>query len=70
MQRAVIALMLGTGLTWVVSAQHLGSSWLGLAVVIALSNSVLELYSPRGTDDCLMATANALLCLAFGTWFR
>ena len=55
---------------WVVTAQHLGSSWLGLAVVIALSNSLLELYSPRGTDDCLMATANALICLAFGMWFR
>ncbi|QIK79369.1 hypothetical protein G7077_11110 [Sphingomonas piscis] len=42
--------------------------WIGLAVVIALSNCLVELYSPRGTDDFTMATANALLCLAFGAW--
>ena len=37
-----------------------------LAVVIAVSNTVLELFSPRGTDDFTMATANALICWAFG----
>jgi hypothetical protein len=42
--------------------------WIGLAFVIALSNCLVELYSPRGTDDFTMATTNALLCLAFGTW--
>lgn len=42
--------------------------WIGLAVVIALSNCLVELYSPRGTDDFTMATTNALLCLAFGAW--
>ncbi|MEO8480837.1 MAG: hypothetical protein ABI634_01425 [Acidobacteriota bacterium] len=61
------ALALCTG---VVMAQGLGPSWYGLAVVIAVSNSVFELWSPRGTDDFTMATANALICLAFGMWFR
>ena len=37
-----------------------------LAVVIALSNTLLELFSPRGTDDFIMATGNAVMCLAFG----
>lgn len=54
----------------VVTSQGLGPSWYGLAFVIAVSNSVFELWSPRGTDDFTMATANALICLAFGTWFR
>ena len=40
--------------------------WVALAVVISFSNTVLELVSPRGTDDFTMATANALLCLGFG----
>jgi hypothetical protein len=44
--------------------------WIGLASVIALSNCLVELYSPRGTDDFTMATTNALLCLAFGAWIR
>jgi hypothetical protein len=39
-------------------------------VVIAVSNSLLELFSPRGTDDFTMATANALICLFFGVYFR
>jgi hypothetical protein len=42
--------------------------WIALAFTIALSNCLVELYSPRGTDDFTMATTNALLCLAFGTW--
>jgi len=53
-----------------VLSQHLGAQWIGLAVVIALSNRLLELYSPRGTDDFVMATTNALICLAFGMWLR
>ncbi len=52
----------------VVVAHGLGTPWLFLAVVIATSNTLLELYSPRGTDDFTMATANALICLAFGAW--
>jgi hypothetical protein len=55
---------------WVVSLQNLGAPWVGLAVLIALSNTVFELYSPRGTDDFTMATANALICLAFGAWLH
>ncbi len=51
---------------WVVLAQGLPPSWIALAVVIAVSNTVLELFSPRGTDDFFMATANALICLGFG----
>ena len=55
---------------WVVSLQNLGLPWVGLAVVIAVSNTVIELYSPRGTDDFTMATASALICLAFGAWLH
>jgi hypothetical protein len=50
----------------IVYARHLPMPWVGLAVVISLSNTLLELFSPRGTDDFTMATANALLCLGFG----
>ena len=50
----------------IVFARGLPSPWIGLAVVISLSNTLLELFSPRGTDDFTMATANALLCLGFG----
>jgi dolichol kinase len=51
---------------WIVSAHGLGGPWLVLAVVIATSSTLLELFSPRGTDDFTMATANALICVAFG----
>lgn len=52
----------------VVLANGLAGPWLLLALAIAVSNTVLELFSPRGTDDFTMATGNALLCLAFGLW--
>jgi dolichol kinase len=55
---------------WVVTAHGLGTPWLVLSLVLAISNTLLELYSPRGTDDFTMATANALICWAFGAWFR
>jgi hypothetical protein len=42
--------------------------WLGLALVVSVSNTLLEVGSPRGTDDFTMATANALICWAFGAW--
>ena len=48
----------------------LPSPWLGLAIAIAVSNSLLELFSPRGTDDFTMATSNALLCWGFGALIR
>lgn len=51
---------------WVVLSHHLSPSWIVLAVIISVSNTLLELFSPRGTDDFVMATANALICLAFG----
>lgn len=51
----------------VVMAHGLPAPWLGLAVGVSVSNSVLELVSPRGTDDFVMATANALICLTFGS---
>ena len=41
-------------------------AWIGLAVAVSLSNTSFELFSPRGTDDFTMATANALLCWGFG----
>ena len=52
------------------TAHGLGTPWLVLSLVLAISNTLLELYSPRGTDDFTMATANALICWAFGAWFR
>ena len=52
----------------IVFSQGLPTEWLYLAVVISVSNTLLELFSPRGTDDFTMATANALLCWAFGIW--
>jgi hypothetical protein len=51
---------------WVVLARSLPGPWIALAVIISISNTVLELASPRGTDDLTMATANALVCLAYG----
>lgn len=52
----------------VVAAHQLPPSWLVLALVIAVSNTLLELFSPRGTDDFTMATGNALICWAFGAF--
>ena len=52
----------------VVTANGLGTPWLVLSVILATSNCLVELYSPRGTDDFTMATANALICWAFGAW--
>jgi hypothetical protein len=53
----------------VVLTQGLPAEWIGLAIIVSVSNSVLELASPRGTDDFMMATGNALICLAFGSFF-
>jgi len=52
-----------------VMTNHLGAAWVGLAIVISISNTLLELFSPRGTDDFTMATVNALICWAFGVWW-
>jgi hypothetical protein len=52
--------------TALVVAHQLPPAWLILGVVLAVSNTVVELWSPRGTDDFSMATANALICWAFG----
>ena len=54
----------------VVLTHGLPTPWIGLAVVVSISNSLLELASPRGTDDFVMATGNALICLAFGSLFN
>ncbi len=51
----------------IVGANGLGPPWVGLAVAISFSNTLFELFSPRGTDDFTMATANALLCWGFGS---
>ena len=50
----------------VVLSHQLPTSWLLLALLLSISNMLLELLSPRGTDDFTMATANALLCWGFG----
>jgi hypothetical protein len=50
----------------VIQSSGLPAPWYVLAVVIAISNTLLELFSPRGTDDFTMATTNALICLSFG----
>jgi dolichol kinase len=52
----------------IVYTNSLPASFFGLAVLISFSNTVIELWSPRGTDDFFMATGNALICLGFGTW--
>jgi hypothetical protein len=51
---------------WVVLSHDLSPPWIVLAVIISVSNTLLELFSPRGTDDLVMATANAVICLVFG----
>jgi hypothetical protein len=56
------ALVVCLSMVW---AWHLPPAWIALAVVVALSNCLLELYSPRGTDDFTMAVGNGLLLLAF-----
>jgi hypothetical protein len=53
---------------WVVMSNGLPASWIALAVIVSVSNTALELFSPRGTDDFTMAVGNALLCWAFGAW--
>jgi hypothetical protein len=53
---------------WIVVGRGLPAPWVGLAIVIAVSNTVLELFSPRGTDDFTMATVNALICWGFGAF--
>jgi hypothetical protein len=50
----------------VVLVNGLSGPWLLLALAIAVSNTLLELFSPRGTDDFTMATGNALVCWGFG----
>lgn len=50
----------------VIVARGLPLPWLGLAVVVSLTSTLAELFSPRGTDDFTMATTNALLCWGFG----
>jgi hypothetical protein len=47
-------------------ANGLPPIWIALAVAISISNTFFELFSPRGTDDFTMATANALVCWGFG----
>jgi hypothetical protein len=66
------ACLLGSlGACLVLIAMHgLPPSWLILALAVSLSNTLCELFSPRGTDDFTMATANALLCWAFGVVVR
>jgi hypothetical protein len=57
-------------LNWIlVAANGLSISWWVLGALIALLNPIVELVSPRGTDDFTMATSNALFCLGFGTLF-
>ena len=50
----------------IVVGRGLPAPWIGLAIVIAISNTLLELFSPRGTDDVTMASTNAAICWAFG----
>lgn len=52
----------------VVFAHGLPAAYVAMAVTVAVASSALELFSPRGTDDFTMTTANALICLAFGAW--
>ncbi len=52
-----------SALVW---ANGLPPSWYGLAFTVSITNTFFELFSPRGTDDFTMATANALVCWGFG----
>ncbi len=52
--------------SFLVFANGLPPVWIALAFAISVSHTVFELFSPRGTDDFTMATANALVCWAFG----
>lgn len=61
----ISALLFSVG---VVLVNGLAGPWLLLAVAIAVSSTVFELFSPRSTDDFTMATANALICWGFGLW--
>jgi hypothetical protein len=45
---------------------HLAPVWLVLGLLLAVVNPIVELFSPRGTDDFTMATTNALICLGYG----
>jgi hypothetical protein len=47
-------------------SQQLPAGWYALALVLAVANPIVELVSPRGSDDFTMATVNALICVAFG----
>jgi hypothetical protein len=53
---------------WIVSSNNLPPVWFVLVGAIAVSNTALELYSPRGTDDFTMGIGNALVAWAFGAW--
>jgi hypothetical protein len=59
------SLLFCLGIVW---ASGLSAPWIALAVLISLSNTAFELFSPRGTDDFTMTVANALICWAFGAW--
>jgi hypothetical protein len=50
----------------IVVANGLPPAFYGLAAAVSVSNTLLELYSPRGTDDFWMTIGNALICWAFG----
>jgi hypothetical protein len=52
----------------IVMLNGLSGAYLALAVTVAVASTLLELFSPRGTDDFTMATGNALICWAFGAW--
>ena len=54
--------------TAIVAVNDLPPPFFALAGLISVSNTLLELYSPRGTDDFTMATGNALICWGFGAW--
>jgi hypothetical protein len=53
---------------WAVLGHGYGGPWIGLAVAVAVASTLVELYSPRGTDDFTMATTNALIVWAFGAF--
>jgi len=59
----VYAIVSGLVCAWIVA----GCIVLGL--LLAVLNPLVELFSPRGTDDFTMATINALVCLGYGYLF-
>jgi hypothetical protein len=62
----VLTLAMNLCIVW---SMQLSLAWCVLGLLLAVLNPLVELFSPRGTDDFTMATINALVCLGYGYLF-